>query len=249
MMNSLKDENKKIDRISGLKVAHIPILIELLSLGAKDSPVKVSTTEISRRIGKSQQLASKHILELENEGYVERFKSDRQYSIKLTEKGLNQLMRLYLALKEVLEAPTSIIEIEGELFSGIGEGSYYVSLEGYRRQFIDKLGFDPYLGTLNLKLTSVKDRKLRRELEHYSGISIDSFKDEHRTYGGAKCFMAVVNDLVEGVVGIFERSHYDDSVLEIISPTNIRKELNLKDGDKVKVKVFLEASSKPRTRL
>ncbi len=236
-----------MNRIWGLKVAHIPILIELLLLGAKNSPLKISTIEISKRMGKSQQLASKHLLELEKEGYVERFKEDRQYSIRLTEKGLNQITKLYLALREVLEAPPSIIEIEGELFSGLEEGSYYVSLGGYRRQFIEKLGFDPYIGTLNLKLTSPKDRRLRRELEHYSGISIDGFKDEHRTYGRAKCFMAVVNDLVEGAVGIFERSHYDDSVLEVISPIKIREKLGLKDGDKVKVKVFLEGSSKPKT--
>jgi len=241
----LKDKHKSINRIWGLK--YIPILIELLSLGAKDSPIKISTIEISKRIGKSQQLASKHILELEKEGYLERFKGDRQYSIKLTEKGLNQLTKLYLVLREVLEAPPSVIEIEGELFSGLGEGSYYVSLEGYKRQFIDKLGFDPYIGTLNLKLTSSKDRKLKRELEHYSGINIDGFKDEHRTYGSAKCFMAVVNDLVEGAVGIFERSHYDDSVLEVISPIKIREKLGLRDGDRVKVKVFLESSSKPKT--
>jgi len=242
----LKDERKSINRIWGLKLAHIPILIELLSLGAKDSPIKISTIEISKRTGKSQQLASKHLLELEKEGYVERFKGDRQYSIKLTERGLNQLTKLYLVLKEVLEAPPSVIEIEGELFSGLGEGSYYISLEGYRRQFIDKLGFDPYLGTLNLRLTSPKDRKLRRELEHYSGIGIDGFKDEHRTYGGAKCFMAIVNDQVEGAVGILERTHYDESVLEVISPVKIREKLGLKDGDRVKVKVFLESSSKPK---
>lgn len=239
MINSLNDKLKKINRAWELKVAHIPILVELLLLGAKDTPIKISTVEISKRIGKSQQLASKHLLELESEGYVERFKSNRQYSIKLTEKGLKQLMKIYLALKEVLEAAPQTIEIEGELFSGIGEGSYYVSLEGYRRQFINKLGFDPYLGTLNLRLTSQKDRKLRHELEHYPGINIDSFRDEHRTYGGAKCFMAVINDQIEGAVGIFERSHYDDSVLEVISPINIRKKLNLKDGDKVKVKIFL----------
>ncbi|MCP8321145.1 MAG: winged helix-turn-helix transcriptional regulator, partial [archaeon] len=130
----MKDKHKSINRIWGLK--YIPILIELLSLGAKDSPIKISTIEISKRIGKSQQLASKHILELEKEGYLERFKGDRQYSIKLTEKGLNQLTKLYLVLREVLEAPPSVIEIEGELFSGLGEGSYYVSLEGYKRQFI-----------------------------------------------------------------------------------------------------------------
>ncbi len=61
--------------------------------------------------------------------------------------------------------------------------------------------------------------------------------------------MAVVNDLVEGAVGIFERTHYDDLVMEVISPINIREKLSLKDGDKVRVKIFLskESFSKPKS--
>jgi CTP-dependent riboflavin kinase len=34
------------------------------------------------------------------------------------------------------------------------------------------------------------------------------------------------------------RSHYDASVVEIIAPVCLRKHLNLKDGNKVKVEVF-----------
>ncbi|NWG09075.1 MAG: DUF120 domain-containing protein [Nitrososphaerales archaeon] len=243
----MSTEDKTFDRIIEVKAAYIPILVELLFLGARDSPIRVLTGEVARRIGKSQQLASKQLLELEDEGFLERFKSGRHHSIRLTEKGVDQLTRLYLALKEAIEAPPSSIEIEGELFSGIGEGAYYISLENYRRQFLERLGFDPYFGTLNLRLTS-KYRKLRRELEHYSGISIAGFKDEHRTYGGAKCFPALINDLVEGAVGIFERSHYDDSVLELISSINVREKLGLKDGDIVRIKVFLSGDRPPKPR-
>jgi CTP-dependent riboflavin kinase len=34
------------------------------------------------------------------------------------------------------------------------------------------------------------------------------------------------------------RSHYNVSVLEVIAPVCLRKQLNLKDGYKVKVEVF-----------
>ncbi|MCP8305654.1 MAG: DUF120 domain-containing protein [archaeon] len=245
----LKSEYESIDPIWKVKVAHIPTLIELLLLGAKDRPIKISTSELADRIEKSQQLVSKHLLELEKGGCLERFKIGRGYGLKLTEKGLDQLMMLYSVLKRTLEPPPLMLEIEGELFSGLGEGAYYVSLENYRQQFIEKLGFDPYPGTLNLRLTSPKDRKLRRELEYYPGISIDGFRNEYRTYGSAKCFMAVVNDLVEGAVGIFERTHYDDLVMEVISPIKIREKLCLKDVDKVRVKIFLskESFSKPKS--
>ena len=34
----------------------------------------------------------------------------------------------------------------------MGEGSYYMSLKGYKKQFKEKLGYEPFPGTLNLKL-------------------------------------------------------------------------------------------------
>ena len=36
---------------------------------------------------------------------------------------------------------------------------------------------------------------------------------------------------------MIDRTHYDDSVMEIISPVHFRKELGLKDGDEVTVTV------------
>lgn len=40
----------------------------------------------------------------------------------------------------------------GRVFSGVGEGSFYVSL--YSKKFLEKLGFRPYPGTLNLRLVN-----------------------------------------------------------------------------------------------
>ena len=233
--------------MDSLKPIHIPTILELLMQGAKDRPVEVSTISLAKQIGRSQQAASKHLLELESEGFIERVRMGHRSGVKLTSKGVDAVMKLYAQLRGALEEMPPVMEIKGELFSGIGEGAYYVSLHGYRRQFLKRLGFDPYPGTLNLKLKTSMDRRLRRDLEQYRGIYIEGFQDEHRTYGGVWCFHAVINDTFEGALLITERTHYDDSVLEIIAPISIREKLRLKDGDEVRVRIYIPTAWPPTT--
>jgi riboflavin kinase len=124
------------------------------------------------------------------------------------------------------------------VFEGLGEGAYYISLEPYRKQFIEKLGFDPYLGTLNLKLTTEYDVKARSELEAYPAVEVEGFKNENRTFGRVKCYPVILENKVKGALISALRSHYDASVIEIIAPVCLRKYLKLKDGHKVKVEVL-----------
>ena len=220
-----------------VRAAYIPTLLELLLMGAKEGPVAITTVELSRRIGKSQQSASKHLEALEEQGFIERYKRGKKMEVRLTRKGVNELVSLYLILRSVFEeAPESYVFV-GRVFTGLGEGKYYMSLEGYRRQFREKLGFEPFPGTLNLKLESASHMLQLRELASMPGIEIKGFSDGVRTYGGVKCFRALIDSVV-GAALIIERTHYDYSVLEVIAPVNLRKELGLKDGDKVTVRVF-----------
>ena len=75
----------------------------------------------------------------------------------------------------------------------------------------------------------------KRELRSYHGLKIEGFANGKRTYGGARCYRATVNGRYPAAVLVIDRTHYDDSVMEIISPVNFRKELGLKNGDKVNV--------------
>ena len=234
------------DKQSKIKPALIPTLIELLLLGAKDEPIKISTYELAKRVGRSQQAASNHLLELEKEGYIERLRVKGGYGIKLSEQGLKTLTHLYYTLRQALEALPESITLQGKVFTGIGEGAYYVSLKGYRKQFIAKLGFDPYPGTLNIRLSNPLARRLRRELEHYRGIRIHEFEDGQRTYGGARCFKATINDAIEGAVLAIDRTHYDDSVIEFIAPINVREKLGLKDGAEVTLNIRLTEDDSER---
>ncbi|MEM3577521.1 MAG: DUF120 domain-containing protein [Candidatus Bathyarchaeia archaeon] len=218
---------------------NICMLLKLAEMGTHRRTAKISTEYLAEKLGTSQQTASRYLIDLERKGLIKRTITPEGCLIKMTENGIKELKRLYSNLRFLIEAayPPSIT-LEGVLFTGLGEGAYYTSIDQYRKQFIEKLGFDPYPGTLNLKLTTDYDIKARAELEAYPAIEIEGFKDENRTYGPVKCYPVIIQNKVKGALVSALRSHYDSSVIEVIAPVSLRKHLNLKDGHKVKVEVL-----------
>jgi len=211
----------------------------LAEMGAHRRTARISTEYLAGKLGASQQTASRYLIELEAKGWIERTITPEGCLIKITGFGVKELNKLYSTLRVLMEAvyPPSVT-LEGTVFTGFGEGAYYISKDGYRKQFIEKLGFDPYPGTLNLKLTTDYDVKARNELEAYTGVEIEGFKNEDRTFGSVKCYPVIIGNDVKGALILALRSHYDVSVLEIIAPVPLRKQLKLKDGHKVKVEVL-----------
>lgn len=208
-------------------------------MGAHKRTAKISTEYLAERMGISQQTASRYLIELDHMGWIQRNITPEGSLIRIAEPGVAQLQKLYSNLRVLMEAayPPSVT-LEGTVFTGLGEGAYYISKEYYMKQFIEKLGFDPFPGTLNLKLTTEYDLKTKSELESYPAVEIQGFKNEDRTFGLVKCYPAKIGNKIKGALVLALRSHYDSSVLEIIAPVCLRKQLNLKDGNKVKVEVF-----------
>jgi riboflavin kinase len=110
-------------------------------------------------------------------------------------------------------------------------------MKGYTKQFKSKLGFIPFPGTLNVKLKDKKFVEAKRELDVHEGIMIDGFSDGKRTYGWVKCYPAKINHSVDGLLITLERTHYDDSILELISHTNIKKAAKLSSGAQISIRV------------
>ena len=214
-------------------------LIELAKLGASRRLVSLSTSDLGRVLHLTQQGASVRLLELEKEGLITRGRVGRRSGVRLTAKGYDEVASLYAELKGVVNRK-EVFPFTGRVFSGLREGGYYVNLAGYRRQFRNLLGFIPYPGTLNLRLTSPAQIDQKRLLRSMAGIVIEGFEDRARSYGPAKCFRATIGDRLRGAALVIERTHYDDTVLELISPANLRRELNLKDGDELSIAVHLE---------
>jgi riboflavin kinase len=184
---------------------------------------------LARVLGTSQQSASRILIRLEKEQLIERRNVGRIGYARITSKGYRQLVDLYSDLRLVVERPLDFV-IEGKVFSGLGEGAYYVSLPGYRQQFREKLGFDPYPGTLNVRLLT--------------DVRIEGFRNGARTYGGLKAITGTFNDAELCAILFIERSHYGEDVIEVISPVYLRGKYGLRDGDKVRVRVTL-----PRERV
>lgn len=208
-------------------------------MGAHRRTAKISTEYLAEKMGISQQTSSRYLIELERKSWIERIKKPEGSLIKISDLGNKEIQKLYAHLRVLVEAayPPSVT-LEGIVFEGLGEGAYYILKEFYRKQFIEKLGFDPYPGTLNLKLTTEYDLKTRTELETYPAVEIHGFKNENRTFGLVKCYPAKIDNKIKGAFISAMRSHYDISVLEIIAPVCLRKQLGLRDGHKVKVEVF-----------
>jgi riboflavin kinase len=222
---------------------HLYMLIKLAEMGAYRRSAKVSTDYLAKKLGISQQTASRYLIELERKGWIQRDITPDGGLIKIEEQGTKEIQKLYSNLKVLIEKsyPPSVT-LEGTIFTGLGEGAYYVGKTDYRKTIVEKLGFEPYPGTLNLKLTADYDIKTRTELDAYPGIEVKGFQNEDRTFGLVKCFPALIDNKVKGALVTAMRSHYDASVLELIAPVCLRKHLNLKDGHKVKVEVYTQSN-------
>jgi riboflavin kinase len=176
-----------------IKPVLIPTLVELVKIKAHLGFVSLSTEELAEKLGQSQQSASQHLKHLETLGYVERKRSGAKFAVKLTGSGQDVVRAYYSSLKVALDGKRKeVMSFVGKVFQGLGEGAYYIGLEGYKTQFAKALGFDPYPGTLNLKLEKAIQIEQKKELRGFDGLRIEGFQRDGRTYGGARCYRATV---------------------------------------------------------
>lgn len=124
-------------------------------------------------------------------------------------------------------------EIEGIVTSGLQEAGEFIEKEVYHKQYMDKLGFIPYKGTLNIKLKNditldIND-KLSEKLKKIDG-------DE--TLGDVYFLYAVLTNknktiTKEGAILFPVKTVYTTNTLEFISHEKLRETMNLKDGTTV----------------
>lgn len=227
--------------MTDLKVQHILTLSHLLSKGAKHNFVTITTSSLGKSINKSQQAASKHLLELEQDGFIERILSGRNVSVKITSKGYSELVKLFTAIRSGLDSLPSYVELKGTLVSGMGEGAYYMSLKGYTKQFKKKIGYIPFPGTLNVSLTKNEYVEAVGQFDALEGVLIKGFSDGKRTYGWVKCFKAKLNKSIDCELIRLERTVHDKTIVELISKTNLRKSAKLSDGNNVTIRISINS--------
>jgi riboflavin kinase len=127
------------------------------------------------------------------------------------------------------------VTLQGKVFSGQGGGTKFLSLPWVQKQIIEKLGFKPSPGTLNLHLTQ-KSTEARKELvETGKAIMIVPVKG----FCCGLCYKARIMDKIDGAIIIPQVPDYPRDLLEIIAPVSLRKTLKLREGDEVQLSVYL----------
>ncbi|MGC8849581.1 MAG: DUF120 domain-containing protein [Candidatus Bathyarchaeia archaeon] len=219
-----------------LKPQLLLTLIYSVKLSREKRGSPVTTRLIAEKLGVSQQTVSRHLAELERLGLISRAKILRGERIQATDQALAELRSLYHVLGGLLEPPERDLILKGIVFTGLGEGAYYMSQQGYLQQFQERLGFKPYPGTLNLRLIgdSIPER---RKLERLTPIIVEGFKNMNRSFGTVKCYTASLNDSEPCVVVTALRTHYGEDVLEVIAPCRLREKLGLMDGSTVTLRI------------
>jgi riboflavin kinase len=214
-------------------------LKELALAGAYGDRARLSCSDLGERLDVSTQTVSRRLQCLEEAGLVEREMVSDGQLVTATPGGEQVLSAEYADYRRIFETDPGV-DLEGTVTSGMGEGRHYITLPGYMEQFRERLEYEPFAGTLNVELDEESVRA-RSGLDGLDPVVIDGWEGEDRTYGPAYCWPARVaagdQNYESTHVIAPERTHHGRDQLELIAPVKLRDELDLADGDRVRVHV------------
>ncbi len=232
--------------------------LKLLALdGALEGRATITCSDLAHQLDASNQTASRRLQRLEDTGYIGRDIAGSGQRIAITEDGERALQREYADYRRLFEGDVNVT-LSGVVTSGMGEGRHYISLAGYMEQFRERLGYEPFPGTLNVDLDDESIRA-RARMDALEPIGIDGWEDDERTYGPAYCWPARVKRakpadqsgsqssgntaarrekwFENAHVIAPERTHHGQDQLEVIAPVKLRTELALNDDDHLTIHV------------
>ena len=203
--------------------------------GGCKGPVFVSSQTIGEMLAISPQTASRRLKGLEMRGFITRTIAADGQHVTLTGAGEEELRKEFQEYSRIFAEHNKSYVLGGTVVSGIGEGKYYMSLEPYKQQFAERLGFEPYPGTLNIRL-SPSSLPIRKKIDVLDWIRIKGFSTDGRTFGDARCLPCRIGTISCGIV-VPGRTHYPDDLIEVIAPVALRRKLGVEDTDSVTVEV------------
>lgn len=127
------------------------------------------------------------------------------------------------------------VTLQGKVISGQGGGTKFLSLPWVQEQITEKLGFKPFQGTLNLRLNEESIQAKRELVKTGKAIRIVPVKG----FCCGLCYRTRIMDKIDGAIIIPQVQDYPEDLLEVIAPVSLRKTLGLKEGDEVRLTVYL----------
>ncbi|MDD2787579.1 DUF120 domain-containing protein [Methanoculleus sp.] len=204
-------------------------------LGGCRGPIWLSSQSLGNELGISPQTASRRLIALERQQFIIRsMKPDGQY-VAVTQKGGQALKREYTDYVRIFNPEQRQYVLAGTVISGLGEGRYYMSIPHYKELFGECLGFEPFPGTLNIRLDAASI-EVRKHLDHAGWIDVPGFTADERTFGGARVLPCRIDGRRCAIVEP-SRTHYPEDIIEVIAGCELRNVLNLNDNDTIEVEI------------
>ena len=120
--------------------------------------------------------------------------------------------------------------MKGEVATGSGQGRHFTQLEWARRQFVQKLGIDPFPGTLNLVLEDAESIDVWHRLRETPGARIENPNDGPNDCDG-RCYPVTIEGRIDAAIVLPEVAGYSPVQIELIAPVGVREALGVEDGD------------------
>lgn len=126
-----------------------------------------------------------------------------------------------------------MLNFKGIVTSGLKKAGMFMQKDVYRKQYLEKLGFIPYNGTLNVKLTSDVEIDLKRE--HNAKLRIIEGNDElGDVYFLDASISSEDNKITEkGAILFPTKTVHKIDTIEFVAQEKLRDSMQLSDNSKV----------------
>lgn len=126
--------------------------------------------------------------------------------------------------------------MRGRVATGTGQGRHFTQLDWARRQFVQKLGIDPFPGTLNLVLEDAESIDVRHRLRKTPGARIENPNDGPNDCDG-RCYPVTIEGRIDAAIVLPEVPGYSPVQIELIAPVCLRDALDLTEGDSLRPEI------------
>ena len=118
--------------------------------------------------------------------------------------------------------------LRGVVMSGLGRGTTFIGLDWVRDGLRRLTGFEPYPGTLNLRLLGDDGVLAWRDARARAALTLTPPGPE--TCGARVVPVIIAPDIAAAIV-VPDITDHPDDLVEIVAATNVRSRLGLQDGD------------------
>jgi len=120
--------------------------------------------------------------------------------------------------------------LTGKIVSGAKQGAFFTQLDWFQEQCMEQLGFRPYPGTFNIKI-SIENVPVIEALEKKTEID---FIPPDSTFCSGKAVPVTAQGIQGAIIlpAAEVRVHGKD-IIEVIAPLRLKEALDVEDGDSI----------------